>query len=84
MKEIIPALGIPLFPKGLLTYNIRCPQCARADETHLNIHLKKNVFRCRKCGVSGGVFDFYALVTGTPRKRVYKCLQKKRHPAGKE
>jgi hypothetical protein len=40
----------------------------------LNISLKKDVFRCPRCGVSGGIFDLYSLYTGVPRDKVYKTL----------
>ena len=32
------------------------------------------MFRCAKCGVSGGIFDLYALFTGTDRDRVWREL----------
>jgi hypothetical protein len=46
----------------------------------LNINLKKDAFRCPKCGVSGGMFDMYALYTGIARDKVYKALIDKLDP----
>jgi len=37
----------------------------------------KDVYRCPRCGVSGGVFDLYALYTGIPREQVYEDLKSK-------
>ena len=44
---------------GRSSYNIPCPVCDHAGsrKRHLNINLKRNVFRCPKCGqFEGGVF----------------------------
>ena len=40
----------------------------------MNINLKKEVFRCPRCGASGGIFDLYALYTGIPRDEVRKAI----------
>lgn len=36
--------------------------------------LEKEVFRCPRCGASGGIFDLYALYTGIPRDEVRKAI----------
>ena len=46
----------------------------------MNINLKKEVFRCPRCGVSGGTFDLYALYTGVPRDKVRKELVERLGP----
>ena len=56
------------------SYYVRCPCCDGEHNRHLNINLKKEVFRCTKCGLSGGIFDLYALFTGTDRDRVWREL----------
>ena len=43
----------------------------------MNINLVKDVFRCPRCGVSGGIFDLYSLYTGVPREKVYRALADK-------
>lgn len=53
---------------GTSSNNI-CPMCG--DPMHprkkkLNINFKKNVFRCNKCGWSGGPLQFWALYRGLP------------------
>ena len=58
MTDILPLLPIPQPPNGKSAYNIPCPLCDRAGsrEKHLNINLKRNVYRCPKCGqFQGGV-----------------------------
>ena len=68
MTDILPLLPIPQPPNGKSAYNIPCPLCDRAGsrEKHLNINLKRNVYRCPKCGqFQGGVFDLYAYYIGS-------------------
>ena len=80
MLDIVGILGLP-FPKhGESSYYIQCPCC---DDTrdprskHLNINLKKNVYRCPRCGFNGGMFDLYAHYAHIPRKEVYNALRKR-------
>lgn len=35
---------------------------------------EKDVFRCPRCGFSGGVFDLYAHYAGIPREEVREAL----------
>lgn len=75
MTDIIPLIGIPYPPPGQTSYYISCPCCdSDPQKRHLNINLKKDVFRCPRCGLSGGVFDLYAYCTGTPRDKVQETL----------
>ena len=91
MTDILPLLPIPQPPNGKSAYNIPCPLCDRAGsrEKHLNINLKRNVYRCPKCGqFQGGVFDLYAYYMGIPREKVLEDLTARlqrdiSYPAGK-
>ena len=75
MHDILPLIGVPLPPPGRSSYNIQCPCCdENARKRHLNINLKKDVFRCPRCGFSGGVFDLYAYYEGIPRAAVRDAL----------
>ncbi|MBQ8299858.1 MAG: DUF3854 domain-containing protein [Clostridia bacterium] len=80
MLDIIGILGLP-FPKhGESSYYIQCPCCddpRDARSKHLNINLRKNVYRCPRCGLSGGMFDLYAYYENIPRKNVYNEIRKK-------
>lgn len=74
MWDIVSLLGLPM-PSGRSSYYIQCPCCdENPRKKHLNINLKKEVFRCPRCGISGGIFDLYALYTGVPRDKVRKEL----------
>lgn len=75
MADIIPLMGIPGPTYGRSSYNISCPCCdENPKKKHLNINLVKDVFRCPRCGFSGGVFDLYAYYTGIDRKYVRKAI----------
>lgn len=75
MIDIIPLIGIPEPNQGRVSYNISCPCCdENPKKKHLNIHLEKDVFRCPRCGFSGGVFDLYAFYAGIDRKSARQTL----------
>lgn len=75
MSDIIPILGLPYPPAGRSDYNIPCPCCDdNPRKKHLNINLRRDVFRCPRCGFAGGVFDLYAHYTGIPRDSVRAAL----------
>ena len=75
MWDIVSLLGLPMPPSGKSSYYIQCPCCDESPrKRHLNINLKKEVYRCPRCGISGGIFDLYALYTGVARDKVRKEL----------
>ena len=79
MQDVIHLLGLPAPPAGKSSYYIPCPCCDdKPKSRHLNINLRKNVFRCPRCGFSGGVLDLYAVFAGVPREEAYKALAGKR------
>ena len=82
MIDIIPLLPVPHPPNGRSSYYMPCPRCDRGDrkkDRHLNINLAKDVFCCPKCGWNGGIFDFYAFYTNTPRNEVRGKLMRILH-----
>lgn len=75
MVDVIPLLGLPTPPAGKSSYNIPCPCCDdKPKGRHLNINLQKNVFRCPRCGFSGGVLDLYAFYAKIPREKALEEL----------
>lgn len=81
MMDVISALGLPYPSYGQSSYYVQCPCCDESPhKKHLNINVTKDVFRCPRCGVSGGIFDLYSLYTGIPREEVYRAMLKKLRP----
>ena len=74
MTDVVSLLGLHQPPANRISCYVRCPCCDGERDKHLNINFKKEVFRCAKCGVSGGIFDLYALFTGIDRDRVWREL----------
>ena len=76
MWGIVSLLGLPVPTAGRSSYYIQCPCCdENPREKHLNINLKKEVFRCPRCGISGGIFDLYALYNQR-EKRIFDLEQR--------
>ncbi len=82
MTDIISLIGLPPPPNGKSSYYVQCPCCDSGRHKHMNINLKKEVFRCPKCGVHGGMFDLYCLYTGVPRDKAWKAIADKLKPQG--
>ena len=81
MTDIISLLGISPPSNGRSSFYVQCPYCDNKPKSkHLNINLKKEVYRCPRCGASGGMFDLYSIYTGTPRDKVRKALVEKLGP----
>lgn len=75
ITDVISLLNIPAPPNGRASYYVHCPCCDESPQKrHLNINLQKDVFRCPRCGVSGGMFDLYSLFTGVPRKEARDAI----------
>lgn len=75
MADVISLLGLPGPKNGRVTYNIQCPCCdENPRKKHLNINLEKDVFRCPRCGFSGGMFDLYAYYSGVDRRKAREAL----------
>lgn len=78
ITDIISLLGLPYPLQGQASYYVRCPCCDEdSRKKHLNINLKKDVFRCPRCGVSGGILDLYSLYTNIPRERAFNAIREK-------
>lgn len=66
-----------------------CPFCEKGDKRHhLYLNAAKQVFNCYKCGRSGGVIAFLALLEGRSEMAILEDLREKRpvkksyrHPA---
>lgn len=66
MRDVAYLCGFPQPNSGRGNINISCPKCD-SKRRHLNVDFVHNVFRCPKCGFSGGIFDLYSALTGVSR-----------------
>lgn len=77
MVTAVNLLNLPC-DSSRISDNIECPVCY---ETHgkkkLNINFRKNVFRCAKCGVNGGVIDLVKIFTGSDHDKAVKLIYKR-------
>ncbi len=84
MTDVVSLLGLPMPSGGKSSFYVQCPCCDDSPRNrHLNVNLKKEVFRCPKCGVHGGMFDLYSLYTGIPRNEARNAIMDKVFPSGK-
>lgn len=63
MIDACRMLGIYANPNRKDTY-VTCPECGKKKK--LNVNFAKNVFRCPKCGVHGGVMEFWRIMNNLP------------------
>ena len=61
-------LGEPKY--GSSSFNVACPCCDEGRDKHLNINVVKEVFRCPKCGISGGKLKLYSVFMNVPMSQV--------------
>lgn len=66
-------LGEPKY--GSSSFNVACPCCDDGRDKHLNINVVKEVFRCPRCGVSGGKLKLYALFMNIPTNQVWQSIR---------
>lgn len=77
MADLVRILCLDAPPEKANSYYVSCPCCdVGTHKKHLNINFAKEVFRCPKCDVSGGVLDLYALFMNIPRKNAFEELKK--------
>lgn len=67
ISEVVYLLHLRVRRKHAQSYDIDCPFCGE-NKGKLNVNLAKNVFRCNRCGESGGMLDLYAKLYGVTTK----------------
>lgn len=82
--------GLRYDPKTLTKKEVRfqCPFCnSRSGKYHLSLNKESDLFKCWKCGESGGVLKFEALLTNKSheevRRKYFGKRERKVHPAYK-
>lgn len=66
MVQAVQTLGLQV-QTGVSDINILCPKCSgqhSSSRLTMNVNYEENVFRCPRCGFSGGVYAFIAFYKG--------------------
>ena len=72
MADVAGLVGLQIKRRGSISWEAYCPFC-QDEKGKMNLNLKKNVFRCNRCGESGGMLDLY----GRLRKNHIRYRRKK-------
>lgn len=59
IADVVDLLDIQIIRNTGTQLHCRCPFCGD-KKAHLNVNIKKNIFRCNRCGKGGGVLHLYA------------------------
>lgn len=79
IMDVVDVLHLP-YPDDpeKTSYYIPCPCCEdKPWGKHLNINIRKDVYRCPRCNTKGGVYDLYSLFTGVPKDKVRQALRER-------
>jgi len=81
MSDILPLLPIKQPADGKRSYYVTCPCCDGDNKQngHLNINLVKDMFRCPRCGFSGGVLKLYSYYANVSLDEARKAIAEKLH-----
>ena len=63
IREVAYLLNLRIRHKNAVSLDADCPFCGET-KGKLNLNLKKNVFKCNRCGESGGMLSLYGKIYG--------------------
>ena len=63
IREVAYLLNLRIRHKNAVSLDADCPFCGES-RGKLNLNLKKNVFKCNRCGESGGMLALYGKIYG--------------------
>ena len=67
-------LGLHIRHKNTVSLDVDCPFCGDR-KGKLNLNLKKNVFKCNRCGESGGMLALYGKIYGLDNQTACKEIK---------
>lgn len=74
IREVAELLRLHVRHKNAVSLDVDCPFCGDR-KGKLNLNLKKNVFKCNRCGESGGMLALYAKVYGVDNQTAYREIE---------
>ena len=74
IRDIACLLNLHIRHKNTASWDVDCPFCGDR-KGKLNLNLGKNVFKCNRCGESGGMLALYAKVYGVDNQTACKEIK---------
>lgn len=71
IKDIAYLLDLRIRHKNAVCLDVNCPFCGET-KGKMNLNLKKNVFKCNRCGETGGMLALYGKVYQVDNQTAYK------------
>lgn len=71
IKDVAFLLNLRIRHKNAVCLDVNCPFCGET-KGKLNLNLKKNVFKCNRCGESGGMLALYGKVYQVDNQTAYQ------------
>lgn len=82
IREVAGLLGLHIRHKNAISYDVDCPFCGE-KKGKLNLNLKKNVFKCNRCGESGGMLALYGKLYGVDNKTARQEIEEALYGTGR-
>lgn len=74
IRDIAGLLNLHVRHKNAVSLDVDCPFCGDR-KGKLNLNLKKNVFKCNRCGESGGMLALYGKIYGVDNQTACKEIK---------
>ena len=74
IKDVAGLLNLHIRHKNTVSLDVDCPFCGD-KKGKLNLNLKKNVFKCNRCGESGGMLALYGKVYGVDNQTAFHEIE---------
>ena len=74
IRDIAGLLNLHVRHKNAASWDVDCPFCGDR-KGKLNLNLMKNVFKCNRCGESGGMLALYGKIYGVDNQTACKEIK---------
>ena len=71
IMDVAYLLNLHVRHKNAASLDVDCPFCGE-KKGKLNLNTKKNVFKCNRCGESGGMLSLYGKIYGLDNQAAYE------------
>ena len=71
ITDVARILNLHIRRKYTSSWDADCPFCGNS-KGKMNINIQKNVFRCNRCGESGGMLDLYGKLYNVTHREAYE------------